>query len=119
MDLERYVTRGYETSEYEFFWTAANHIYNFTATIDGEIGIFKFDATDLVPHASTNRAIVPHLRLTQKDGTTIMYNNGKNANGDILSLDGSLVYENKKTVNLGAKKYYIESYYEMPTLYIV
>ena len=44
--------------------------------------------------------------------------NNENENGDILSTDGSLVYENNKSVTLGGKKYYIQAYYNMPTLYI-
>jgi len=114
----RFMTRGYEVESYEFFWTAAEHIYKYTATIEDEVGIFKFDATDLTTHSTTKRAICPHLRLTDLNGSTSMYVNGKNQNGDILSTDGSLVYENNKTVTLGGKKYYIQAYYDMPTLYI-
>ena len=111
--------RGYKLEDYDFFWTAAVHTYIGVGTIENDIAVFKFDATDLLTYSTTNRAIVPHLRLTKNDGSVNMYDNGKNANGDILSTDGSLVYENGKSVTLNNKKYYIEAYYEMPTLYIV
>ena len=113
----RFENRGYTAEDYDFFWTAANHIYKGTCTMENEIAIFKFDATDLIPNES-GIAILPHLRLTKVDGSVDMYVNGKNANGDILSTDGSLVYENGKSLTLNGKKYTMKALYEMPALYI-
>ena len=108
---------GYEDSDFEFFWSAASHIYQFTCEMGESSAIFKFDVTDLTTYSTTNRALVPHLRLTQDNGSVVMYTNGKNKNGDILSTDGSLKYT-ATTLTLGDKQYKLVNYYDMPTVEI-